>query len=57
MMETKRLSSLTIRFNDDRKLEIQECKIRAEIAKLSNNYSNMLKKANKKLSAVLTGNR
>lgn len=57
MMETKRLSSLTIRFNDDRKLEIQECKIRAEIAKLSNNYSNMLKKVNKKLSVVLTGNR
>lgn len=57
MMETKRLSSLTIRFNDDRKLEIKESKIRAEIAELSNNYSSMLKKANKKLSAVLTGNR
>ena len=56
-METKRLSSLTIRFNDDRKLEIQESKIRAEIAKLSNNYSNMLNNCNKKLSAVLTGNR
>lgn len=56
-METKRLSSLTIRFNDDRKLEIQESKIRAEIAKLSNNYSSMLKRANKKLSAVLTSNR
>ena len=57
MMESKRLSSLTIRFNDDRKLEIQESTIRAEIAKLSNKYSNMLNNCKKKLSAVLTGNR
>lgn len=56
-MEQKRLSNLTIKFNDGRKLEIQESKIRAEIAKLSNNYSNMLNNCKKKLSAVLTGNR
>lgn len=56
-METKRLARLEVRFNDGRKLEIQESKVRAEIAKLSNKYSDMLKRANKKLSAVLTDNR
>ena len=56
-MSDKRLVGLTMIFNDGRKLEIQESKIRAEIAKLSNNYSNMLKRANKKLSAVLTSDR
>jgi hypothetical protein len=56
-MSDKRLVAITMKLNDGRKLKIQESKIRAEIAKLSNNYSNMLKKVNKKLSAVLTGNR
>lgn len=56
-METKRLARLEVRFNDGRKLEIQESKVRAEIAKLSNNYSNMLNNCKKKLSAVLTSDR
>lgn len=56
-MADKRLIGITMIYNDGRKLEIQESKVRAEIAKLSNKYSDMLKRANKKLSAVLTGNR
>lgn len=56
-MSDKRLVGLTMIFNDGRKLEIESSKRRAEIAKLSNDYSNMLNNCKKKLSAVLTSNR
>lgn len=56
-MQTKRLERLEIRLNNNSTIKIKESKFKAELAKLSNNFSNMLKKCEKKLSETVESNR
>lgn len=51
-METKRVKSLYIRLNNDNMVAVQESKVKAKLAELSNKYSNILKKHKKELSTT-----
>lgn len=43
-MDTKRVSNLTIKFNDGTSLKVQEQKYRIILATISNKYHELLKK-------------